>query len=81
MTKENVIFKLDGKEIVAFLVDDQWQDGKGNTLVTCYSRIGQHSGASPDYMNALKEANKHQYSKLLKELNEIGYELNILNRN
>lgn len=48
----------------------------------CYSRIGQHSGCSLEWLyNETKPASKDQYSSLLKELQSIGYdELELVER-
>lgn len=48
-------------------------------FLTCYAHIGQHSACHPDYAKECKEANYDQYSDLKKELESIGYKLEILN--
>jgi hypothetical protein len=49
-----------------------------NTIL-CYAHVGQHSGASRDYMKSLEPATKNEYQSLLDELQSIGYELEIIN--
>lgn len=55
----------------------------GNDVITCYTHIGQHSSICKDYIKEKCElATEHQYSNLLKELNDIGYtDLKVLNKN
>lgn len=53
----------------------------GNKLKTCYSRIGQHSACDVEYAKESREATKAEYSELLAELKQIGYNnLKILNK-
>ena len=47
---------------------------KDGIFFTCYSHIGQHSLAHPDYVKGLKKATPEQYADLKNELvNLIGY--------
>lgn len=48
-------------------------------LKTCYSHIGQHSACHPDYAKECKEATPDQYADLKKELEGLGYNLNVIN--
>lgn len=50
-------------------------------LKTSYSHIGQHSACAPEYAKECNEVNKDEYSELLTELKNIGYELRVLNKN
>ena len=50
-------------------------------MFDCYAHIGQHSSCHIDYANECKEATKEQYLDLVKELESIGYDLLILNKN
>jgi hypothetical protein len=50
-------------------------DGKGN--ITCYAHVGQHSGASLEYVREL-ETTMDGIEELKAELESIGYELNVL---
>ena len=45
----------------------------------CYSRKGQHSTASKGYAMMLKQAKSKDYTPLLKELTQQGYNLELLN--
>lgn len=47
--------------------------------MTCYSHIGQHSACHPDYAKECKEATPEQYAELKKELEGIGYILDVQN--
>lgn len=46
---------------------------------SCYSHIGQHSTCSVEYAKRCKLAIKREYKDLQKELEQIGYNLKILN--
>lgn len=46
--------------------------------MTCYSHIGQHSACHPDYAKECKEATPEQYNDLKRELEGLGYELEVL---
>ncbi len=53
----------------------------GNKLKTCYARIGQHSSCDVEYAKESRKATKAEYSELLVELKQIGYNnLKILNK-
>ena len=43
----------------------------------CYSRVGQHSTCSSDYLKGLRRATPGEYARLAKELRSIGYFLEI----
>ena len=49
-------------------------------LFTSYAHIEQHSACCLEYANECKEATSIEYSDLKKELESIGYNLNILNK-
>jgi hypothetical protein len=49
-------------------------------LKMCYAHLGQHSSCHIDYANECKQATQEQYNDLLKELESIGYNLNVLNK-
>ena len=57
------------------VTDENWQDMKMS-----YAHIGQHSSCHIEYANECKQATKEQYNDLAKELESIGYNLNILNK-
>jgi hypothetical protein len=48
---------------------------EGENMLLGYSKIGQHSQVHKDYIKESREAEKHEYEELEKELIEIGYEL------
>ena len=50
-------------------------------LFTCYAHMGQHSACHIEYAKECKEATKEEYKDLQTELESIGYNLTILNKN
>lgn len=73
--KIDVLFKFeqtadDKIDIVAWFV---------NEPDTCYSHFGQHSSCDPEYMASLEDADFESYEYTLKELESIGYEVNVMN--
>jgi hypothetical protein len=81
--KIDVIFRVDTtkdfKGSVFALFPHEIADNRGNVL--SYQHIGQHSSA--DYIHCIrnsKPANIFEYEPLKKELENIGYELNIIKR-
>jgi hypothetical protein len=75
-----VIFRADRKngEVLA-LFPEIPADSQGN--ITMYVHVGQHGAA--DYQTAMKTtrpAKLKEYASLLKELQQIGYKLNIRSR-
>lgn len=80
----NVIFKREPNEytdevdILAVFPDEIEQAGdEGRVLV--YSHVGQHSYASPFYIEELEDATPEEYEDLKEELEGQGYQLNVLN--
>lgn len=53
-------------------------DDEGNGRKGCYAHIGQHSVCSPEYANECKPAKKKQYAELKNELEQRGYQLQII---
>jgi hypothetical protein len=49
------------------------------TMNMSYSHIGQHSVCCKEYVDGSRFATKEEYSSLKKELENIGYLLNVLN--
>ncbi len=47
---------------------------------TAYSHIGQHSAIHPDYANESRQATPEEYQELKTELEGIGYNLEIINK-
>lgn len=74
-----VLFLLDIMDNDVFAFFPELVEGKHSRL--CYDHIGQHSECSIDYAKECKTANDYQYLPLINELNNIGYELIILNKN
>lgn len=69
----------------------KWKDGTIDALmpyevdvnytVTCYSRIGQHCTADYGYVvGQTKLATNEEYSSLLKELESIGYTVEVIKK-
>jgi hypothetical protein len=54
-------------------------DFNDKDLRTSYAHIGQHSSCHIDYANECEKATNEQYNDLAKELEHLGYNLNILN--
>ena len=46
--------------------------------VDVYAQIGQHSTASREYIDSLRDATKEEYKPLYDELLGIGYEVEII---
>ena len=49
-------------------------------VMTCYARIGQHSGCSKEWYNTTRPAKPAEYASLQKELEQIGYQLKVYSR-
>jgi hypothetical protein len=73
-----VIFYREPSEqmIFAYFPEVVWSEG----YFTSYSKIGQHSACSPQYVADLEEATVEEYTSLQDELVSIGYTLIVLNR-
>ena len=77
MKKDKVIFrKFKDNQIIALLPDCKVNFG----MIQSYMKLGQHSEASIDIINNTKLANKSEYADLFKELNSIGYNLQVIKR-
>lgn len=74
--KVNVIFYKEEDSVLA--VFPQIYE-VGTKELSCYSRIGQHSTCTKEYLNGLKRAHYSEYYSLLRELISIGYNLNVIN--
>lgn len=78
--KSDVVFRVDNsnKEVFA-LFPHEVVTYDGN--VNCYQHIGQHSSADyKHYIAQSKPADKDSYKSLKKELENIGYDLNIVKK-
>ena len=58
-------------EVTAFFVDDKWNEKD----YTSYSHVGQHGPASVEWAKGCRQARKDEYTALLNELTEIGYDV------
>jgi hypothetical protein len=77
--KENIIEGKDiGGDVFAFFPEERESDEEG--LFTSYAHVGQHSGCHVNYAKECKEANYNEYQDLLKELIDLGYNLEIVNK-
>lgn len=65
--------------VFAFMPKDKWNNCEEG-IFTSYAHLGQHSGCHIDYANECKEATSIEYADLKKELESIGYNINILNK-
>ena len=63
-------------EIIAYFPDKVF-DSKGNK--TCYAHVGQHSAICVEFADACKLATQNEYKELQIELEELGYNLNVIN--
>jgi len=67
------VYTKEFKEVTAVFIDKE-----NIQLPDCYSHIGQHSICSIDWVKEQKPATKKQYEPLLKELQSIGYLVQII---
>lgn len=80
--KTNVKFLIEPetKKVMAYFPNELYNVALyGEKMKTCYVHLGQHSACLEDYAATCKEAKQAQYLDLKKELEKIGYNLNILN--
>jgi len=76
--KTKVQFLIDAdNEVFAFFPDEYYNIDLDADLRTCYCHIGQHSACSYEYARDCKLAEISQYIDLYKELESIGYNLDI----
>lgn len=76
--KTKVIFKILKGDVIALFPE---LAGDNNPYTTClsYMTIGQH-GAASTFLSRLKPANPMQYASLKVELEQIGYDLEIVKK-
>lgn len=67
-----VIFRVYEGELCAYFPSLAW--GRDYTI-TCYAHVGQHGGASPEWLSKGRLAKPEEYKDLLAELRDI-YETN-----
>jgi hypothetical protein len=82
MKPTKVIFLLEPTEegteqVFAYFPEMYYNRELYKTTFTSYSHIGQHSGCHIDYAKECKEATPEQYQELKKELENIGYKLEL----
>ena len=66
-------------DVIAMFINDTWQSGRGDVLMTSYQRIGQHAGACPSLLNELEDAKPSEYKALLHELRHlVGYKVKVV---
>ena len=80
--KTNVIFLVHQgnalypePEVFAYFPDEPFNDSPG--LNTCYAHIGQHGACHVDYAMESKHASSDEFKDLCRELQYIGYNLQI----
>lgn len=78
MEKVKVVFYIDNDGDVVAVFPFEKYDNHSNYIV-CYAHIGQHSACNPEYVKTLTKTNDpNVYGELKKELEDIGYCLEIL---
>lgn len=65
--------------VFAFFPKERYNHTENGTF-TSYAHIGQYSPCHIDYANECRKATKEEYADLQKELESIGYNLNVLNK-
>lgn len=67
------------KDLFAFFPDENYNYNLyGNDSKVCYAHFGQHSSCHIAYAKESRPATEEEYSDLKKELESIGYELEIM---
>lgn len=78
MEKINVAFrKFEDGEIIAVFIDNKYKKESGGYYLS-YMHIGQHGNCEPGLVDELETANKTEYTPLKKELESLGYVINII---
>lgn len=76
LIKVNVVFrKFPEGDIIALFIN---VPGDNNGNILSYQHTGQHGAAHPDLVTDLEAATPEEYKDLQKELETIGYDLNII---
>jgi hypothetical protein len=65
--------------VLAVFPFTRYNNGYRTDLVTCYSHVGQHSYCAKEFYKPLRKAKKSEYMDLLRELEQIGYKLDVMN--
>lgn len=71
--KDRVVFVENEYGVTAVFPDIPWDESEGT--VTCYAHLGQHGGCDLEWAREQKPAK--DYAALKKELESIGYELEV----
>ena len=79
MNKINVAFrKFEDGEVIAIFPNIYPVAKDSKAEVMCYMHMGQHSMCMECLVNELEKASKEEYTPLKKELEMIGYSVNVL---
>jgi len=77
--KTDVIFRKEKDNAILAVFPHEIVDCEGNIM--CYAHVGQHSGASYDYvLKKTVPASETEYIDLKTELESIGYNLRTIKR-
>jgi hypothetical protein len=80
--KTEVLFLIDTDELQnCFAFFPKERESQIDDIFNSYAHLGQHSACHIDYANECKQATKDEYNDLKNELESIGYNLTILNKN
>lgn len=78
MAKINVTFrKFEDGEVIAIFVNEAYKE-ESNGYYLSYMHVGQHSDCYFKLVDELEKASKEEYTPLKKELEMIGYSVNVL---
>ncbi len=78
-TRVKFLVNLRDNILMAFFPDELYnKELYGDTMLTCYEHIGQHSSCDIAYANECRLATKKEYKALKKELESIGYNLEVI---
>ena len=68
--------KFEDGEVIALFPTEAWN--RFDETITSYMHIGQHGGAHPDLIEELEVATAEEYKALETELNNIGYQVEVV---
>ena len=78
MEKINVAFrKFEDGDIIAVFLDNNYKKESGGFYLS-YMHNGQHGDCSPKLIEELEIATEAEYAPLKKELESLGYVINII---
>lgn len=72
----DVYFAADDEGVTAIFADTVGEEREGE--FTAYAHIGQHTTASPEWVQACRPATPEEYAPLLGELNHVGYNVTVV---